>query len=155
MRPVVEASSFRTYAAISASCAATTSAGSGSSLTRRARRVRRRRHEILDGETACTEDTDSDYAGCARVDVPDTTTCAADVEIVVSERVYADKPNIYLYPEVPTPVRVTLPAWKYITESDPRYPIEGWRALAHHDGTLSTPIGTRDYLFYEMSPGSS
>jgi len=144
-------------------------------------------YEILDGETACTEDTgggggwwgeevaapvpdgdffqaevpvgtygvevytDSDYAGCARVEVPDTTTCAADIEITLSERVYADKPNIYLYPEVPTPVRVSLPAWKYITESEPRYPIEGWRAVAHPDGKLSTPVGTRDYLFYEMS----
>jgi hypothetical protein len=95
--------------------------------------------------------TDSDYAGCAEVDVPDTTTCAADVSIELSEIVYADKPNVYLYPEVPTPVRVVLPAWKRITESEPRYPVDGWRAVAHPDGRLDTPVGPRDYFFYEMT----
>lgn len=94
---------------------------------------------------------DDGYAGCAEVAVPDTTTCAADVTIALDEMVYADKPNLYLYPEVPTPVRVAIPAWKHITESEPRYPIDGWRAVAHPDGVLATPVGPRDYFFYEMT----
>lgn len=95
--------------------------------------------------------TDGDYGGCAGVEVTDTTDCAAEVTIELEEISYADKPNIYLYPEVPTPVRVALPAWQRITESEPRYPLGGWRAVAHPDGLLTTPVGPRDFLFYEMT----
>jgi hypothetical protein len=95
--------------------------------------------------------TDSDYGGCAEVEVPDTTTCAADVTIELEETIYVDKPNVYLYPEVTSPVRVAIPSWKRITESDPKYPVDGWRAIAHPDGRLETPAGQRDYLFYELT----
>lgn len=95
--------------------------------------------------------TGADYGGCAEVEVPDTTTCAADIEIELEETIYVDKPNVYLYPEVRTPVRVGIPDWRHITESDPRYPVDGWRVMANPDGRLDTPAGKRDFLFYEMS----
>ncbi len=95
--------------------------------------------------------TNGDYGGCAEVDVPDTTPCAADIDIEIEETIYVDKPNVYLYPEESTAVRVALPSWKRVTESDPRYPIDGWRVLAHPDGRLETPAGPRDYLFYELT----
>jgi hypothetical protein len=143
--------------------------------------------EILDGETACSEDTGAgagwwgdtvaeptldgdffdaevpvgtygievytgaDYGGCVTVEVPDTTTCAADIQIELEETIYVDKPNVYLYPTKPTDVRVSIPTWKRITESEPSYPIDGWRVRAQPDGRLLTPKGPRDYLFYELT----
>lgn len=95
--------------------------------------------------------TDGDYGGCAEVDVPDTTQCAADVTIEIEETIYVDKPNVYLYPEVATDVRVAIPNWRRVTESDPRYPLDGWQVVAHPSGLLDTQAGARDYLFYELN----
>ena len=95
--------------------------------------------------------TDGDYAGCAAAEVVDTSTCSANVTVSLSEQVQADKPNLYLYPTSRTDVSVHLPAWRRITESDPRYPVDGWRVTAWPDGQLDTPVGERDFLFYEMN----
>ncbi|MSP54469.1 MAG: hypothetical protein EXR69_02505 [Myxococcales bacterium] len=95
--------------------------------------------------------TSSGYGGCAAADVPDTSTCAASIEVVLQEEVSVDKPNLYLYPTEPSDVAVRLPAWRRITESDPRYPVDGWRVTAQPDGLLETPVGDRDFLFYEMN----
>ncbi len=92
-----------------------------------------------------------DYGGCAAADVADETTCSADIVVPLAEHVQADKPNLYLYPTTKTDVSVRLPAWRRITESDPRYPIDGWRVTAWPDGQLQTPAGGRDFLFYEMN----
>lgn len=95
--------------------------------------------------------TASDYGGCAAADVADLSTCSADIVVTLSEQVSSDKPNVYLYPTERTDVSVRLPAWRRITESDPRYPIDGWRVTAWPDGRLQTPVGDRDFLFYEMN----
>lgn len=95
--------------------------------------------------------TSSDYTGCAAAEVVDESTCSADIVVVLDENVPVDKPNVYLYPTEPTEVAVRLPAWRRITESEPRYPVDGWRVTARPDGLLHTPVGPRDYLFYEMN----
>jgi hypothetical protein len=94
--------------------------------------------------------TDGDYAGCAAAEVADRSTCSADILVELGYEVQADKPNIYLYPTEPTDISVRIPAWRRITESEPRYPMDGWRVTAEPDGTLETSAGPRDYLFYEM-----
>lgn len=87
---------------------------------------------------------------CEGVSVPyDLPTCT-QVELVLSNPPEMDAPNIYLYPEVPTEVRVRLPGLaRKITAVDPPYP-QGWDVLAMPDGRLHTPWGERDYLFYEL-----
>jgi len=59
----------------------------------------------------------------------------------------ADKPNIYLYPVVPTAVSVTLgfPLGGFVTTSIPEYG-NGWQVMATPDGTIDSLYG---YLFYE------
>ncbi|MFH1469315.1 MAG: hypothetical protein ABIO70_33330 [Pseudomonadota bacterium] len=87
---------------------------------------------------------------CEGVSVPyDVPTCT-QVELVLSNPPEMDAPNVYLYPEVPTEVRVRLPGLaRKITAVDPPYP-QGWDVLAMPDGRLHTPWGERDYLFYEL-----
>jgi hypothetical protein len=89
-------------------------------------------------------------AGCAGVEIVGEDTCAHTVVVEIREQMTADKPNVYLSPERPTEVAVALPAWRRITESDPRYPVNGWRVTAFPDGRLRTAAGSRDFLFYEM-----
>lgn len=91
-----------------------------------------------------------DYAGCGAVEVLDETACSGEVEVELIEYVPVDKPNVYLYPEQPSSIEVRIPAWQRITESDPRYPVDGWRVRAWPDGSLDTVAGRRDYLFYEL-----
>jgi hypothetical protein len=91
------------------------------------------------------------YGGCTAFNVPDTSHCVAEPVVTVDEIITVDKPNLYLYPPVVGPVRVHLPAWQRITESDPAYPVDGWRVVAGPQGRLRTSVGPRDYLFYEMS----
>lgn len=95
--------------------------------------------------------TDGDFSGCAAAEVTDDSTCSADITVTLAESVPVDKPNLYLYPTAPTDVSVRLPAWRRVTESEPRYPVDGWRVRAWPDGRLDTNVGQRDYLFYEMN----
>lgn len=95
-------------------------------------------------------DGSSDQAGCGSVDVVDESQCSGTVEVPLIEFLPVDKPNIYLYPEKTTDIDVRIPAWRLITESDPRYPVNGWRVRAWPDGALDTAAGPRDYLFYEL-----
>ncbi len=92
-----------------------------------------------------------DYAFCGTVEVADESTCSGFIVATLSEHVSVDKPNLYLYPTEAADISVRLPAWRRITESDPRYPIDGWRVTAWPDGVLDTPVGERDFLFYEMN----
>lgn len=60
------------------------------------------------------------------------------------------KPVIYLYPEKPTTVSVRLPSFINVTVSEPTYPKQGWITLAHPDGTLVMPDGSKyGSLFWE------
>jgi hypothetical protein len=79
----------------------------------------------------------------------------AEVNLEVRFRVPADAPNIYLYPEEPSAVKVRLPRPERITASDPPYPDHGWEVLAFPDGQLATIDGPRDYLFYEVQVPAS
>ncbi len=60
------------------------------------------------------------------------------------------KPVIYLYPEEPMEVSVQLDFQGRLTSTYPAYR-DGWRVLAHPDGTLTDPVTSRDYycLFWE------
>lgn len=95
--------------------------------------------------------TGGDYGGCAEAVVTDASACSADIVVQLGADVPVDKPNLYLYPPKPTDMAVRLPAWRRLTESDPRYPVDGWRVKAWPDGHLDTRVGGRDYLFYEMN----
>ncbi len=90
------------------------------------------------------------YGGCAGVEITGTGTCEHELLVELGYDVPVDKPNVYLYPEAPAEIAVTIPAWRKITESEPRYPIGGWRVTAFPDGRLATKAGPRDYLFYEL-----
>lgn len=62
------------------------------------------------------------------------------------------KPVIYLYPESPTYVDVTLQLSGEITRSIPTYTKNGWRhVLAQPSGTLTYNGGTYSELFYESN----
>ena len=50
---------------------------------------------------------------------------------------------------------VRIPNWRRITESEPRYPVDGWKVTALPDGRLITPAGVRDFLFYELNAETS
>lgn len=141
--------------------------------------------EVLEGATACDDDTGSagwwgtvaaqttvqdeafdatvgpgtygvevdaggNWGGCVGVEVTDTEACAHEVLVELGYEVPVDKPNVYLYPEVPMAVRVALPGWRRITEADPLYPPGGWSVQAFPDGRLATAAGDRGYLFYEL-----
>lgn len=71
----------------------------------------------------------------------------SDKAIVLAE---CGKPVIYLYPEKTTSVSVRLPSFINVTVSEPTYPKQGWTALAHPDGTLVMPDGSKyGSLFWE------
>jgi hypothetical protein len=95
-------------------------------------------------------DGSGEFRGCTAADVPDASTCAADIVVELQEYVPVDKPNLYLYPEVDTELSVRLPGWRRITAADPLYPPQGWTVEAHPDGRLTTAQGPRDFLFYEI-----
>ena len=60
-----------------------------------------------------------------------------------------EKPVIYLYPEQPTEVTVTLDLDGVLTSTYPTYG-DGWRVTAHPDGTLVDGSGREYYcLFWE------
>ncbi len=62
----------------------------------------------------------------------------------------AEKPVIYLYPEVETDVHVRLALDGDLTVSYPAYPDDGWQVTASPDGTLTdTENRTYDSLFWE------
>jgi hypothetical protein len=87
--------------------------------------------------------------GCEGVTVEEGAECV-EVDLVLSNPPEVDAPNVYLYPQVPTRVRVRMPGLgDAISASDPPYP-GGWDVLALPDGRLRTPFGARDYLFYEL-----
>ncbi|MDP2306128.1 MAG: hypothetical protein Q8P18_08870 [Pseudomonadota bacterium] len=90
------------------------------------------------------------YSGCVGAEVLDETTCVADVLVELGYQVPVDKPNVYLYPTEKADIAVSIPAWRKITESEPRYPLGGWRVTAFPDGRLATKAGPRDFLFYEL-----
>lgn len=90
------------------------------------------------------------YSGCIGAKVLEQAPCDADVLVELGYMVPVDKPNVYLYPENTADIRVAVPAWQKITESEPRYPLGGWRVTAFPDGRLATKAGPRDFLFYEL-----
>ena len=75
-----------------------------------------------------------------------------DLPIVTAKQVDvaapAAKPVIYLYPETPTEVSVTLTLKGELTCTYPDYG-EGWKSLtAYPDGTLVSPVGKEYYCLY-------
>ncbi|MBQ9885298.1 MAG: hypothetical protein IJM37_00340, partial [Lachnospiraceae bacterium] len=63
-----------------------------------------------------------------------------------------EKPNIYLYPESQTDVRVTLLDSNQITVSIPEYRTDGWMVTAYPDGRITNVDGMEyRYLFYESN----
>lgn len=96
----------------------------------------------------------SDCFACGSVEVIEGD--CAGVEIEGDEIEYADAPNIYVYPKVPTAVRVRVGEKEKLMASEPPYPAQGWRVVAEPDGSLhgfpgSRLRGTWDYLFYERT----
>ncbi len=71
-----------------------------------------------------------------------------EVALVLRPVIHADAPNVYLYPEAPAVVRVSVASPRTLTASDPPYG-RGWEVLASPDGRLSGAFGERDFLFYE------
>ncbi len=61
--------------------------------------------------------------------------------------VRAEKPVIYLYPEVVTDVAVTLDYSGTLTATYPKY-TDGWRVTASPDGTLTDASGREYYCLY-------
>jgi len=92
--------------------------------------------------------TFDDCYGCAAFTVAEG--AVTEVTLALRETVYADAPNLYLYPEEPVGVRVQLASARHIVAADPAYPPDGWQALATPEGTLHTEAGPADFLFYEL-----
>lgn len=61
------------------------------------------------------------------------------------------KPVIYLYPEMKTDIRVTLPKFINVTVSEPTYPKNGWMVTANPNGDLVSHADGKTYesLFWE------
>ena len=86
--------------------------------------------------------------GCVGFSVADG--AVTNVTVELRDTIYADAPNIYLYPTEPTGVSVTLAEARHIVAAEPDYPVDGWHALATPSGLLLTEEGEADYLFYEL-----
>ena len=95
----------------------------------------------------------SDCYGCVNFSVAEG--AVTDVTLDLRETMYADAPNIYLYPMEPTGVSVRLSEARHIVAADPDYPTGGWQVMAMPDGQLYSADGPADFLFYEitMAPG--
>ena len=90
-----------------------------------------------------SEDTPMDVEACEEYVV--------DIELIDCDT--ADKPNLYLYPEVDTPmsVRVHTTNRQHMVASAPEHGDRGWRGVAHPDGTFSVDGERWPFLFYEVS----
>lgn len=126
------------------------------------------RGELVDEATVSTSGTFSAQAGAGpRVAFADwgcyacaeftaTTDDCVDVELEALERMTADAPNVYLYPEVATDVTVRVGRPAAITAASPPYPRGGWTVRADPSGLLHTRDGEiHDYLFYEVETSPS
>ena len=98
----------------------------------------------------------SDYCQSDRVDVTfdtiERSTNPDDLPIIIAKTLIvhpvAAKPVIYLYPEAPTEVSVTLTLNGRLTCTYPDYE-DGWNGFtAHPDGTLIAPDGKEYYCLY-------
>ena len=98
----------------------------------------------------------SDYCQSDRVDVTfdtiERSTNPDDLPIIIAKTLIvppvAAKPVIYLYPETPTEVSVTLTLNGRLTCTYPDYEA-GWKGFtAHPDGTLTFPTGKEYYCLY-------
>jgi hypothetical protein len=98
----------------------------------------------------------SDYCQSDRVDVTfdtiERSTNPDDLPIIIAKTLtvppVAYKPVIYLYPETPTEVSVTLTLNGRLTCTHPDYE-SGWNGFtAHPDGTLIFPNGKEYYCLY-------
>lgn len=74
------------------------------------------------------------------------------VDFTLDDCVTADKPNLYLYPDEPTRMRVglKLDPKQRVVASEPVYD-DGWRGTAWPDGTWTQDGERFDFLFYELS----
>ncbi len=75
------------------------------------------------------------------------------LDIEITECDTADKPNLYLYPEVDTAMHVEVrhSDRQSIVASAPLHGAEGWTGIAHPDGTFSVDGERWPFLFYEVS----
>jgi len=91
------------------------------------------------------------YSGDVEVAVEACEEVEVDIEIVDCD--VADKPNLYLYPEVDTKmaVRVDHGRKQEIVASDPPHGDDGWFGIAHPDGTFTQDGDRAPFLFYEVS----
>jgi len=73
-------------------------------------------------------------------------------DIIIKSCDTADKPNLYLYPETDTPtsVALTVARKQALVAADPPYD-DGWRGIAHPDGTFTVDGDRAPFLFYEVS----
>lgn len=72
-----------------------------------------------------------------------------DTKIPFDPGVSIDKPVIYLYPEKPTDVKLTLDFAGTLNTTYPLYE-DGWKVIAYPDGTLEDANGRKyNYLFWE------
>ncbi len=91
----------------------------------------------------------NDCYACASIEVTDGE--CESVALEGNEIIYVDAPNVYLYPEVATTVRVRIGEPGTLTASEPPYPAGGWRVIAEPDGLLRNRRGEWDFLFYERT----
>ena len=70
------------------------------------------------------------------------------------DRIVAEKPMIYLYPEEETEVSVQLGKPELLTTTYPKYN-NGWQVLAKPDGTLNDKFGREFYGLYWEGVGSA
>jgi len=77
------------------------------------------------------------------------------IDIHIEDCDVADKPNLYLYPETDTQMRVRLELdWRQsVVASIPPYREGGWHGTAHPDGTWTENgrLQRDPFLFYEVS----
>lgn len=59
------------------------------------------------------------------------------------------KPAVYLYPEKSQEVSVKVFPKGHLTYTDPLYPPDGWKIMAHPDGRVVSGDQTYPYLYYE------